>query len=130
MMSPPSTAPSGRLSTVIKKEKTTIAETRVLSTAPCWLAAVLALRTRLTVSAVEATAEFGPGRPPGAAERSDTQGVVGVGAQVQRQVAAGVGSQPALMSVQPAAIQDHQLKLPAGGVHTRQSTRRMKCNCL
>lgn len=75
------------------------------------------------MSAVEAAAEFSPGRPPGAAERSHTQRVVGVGAQVQRQVAAGVGGQPALGSVQPAAIQDHQLKLPAGGAHTHQSTR-------
>lgn len=82
------------------------------------------------MSAVEAAAEFGPGRTPGAAERSDTQHVVGVGAQVQRQVAAGVGSQPALRSVQPAAVQDHQLKLPAGGAHTHQSTRRTKRNCV
>lgn len=72
----------------------------------------------LTVSAVERWAEFGPGRQSGPAPRSDLEVVVGVGAQVQGQVAVSVRGLLALRSIHPAAVQDHQLKLPERDAHT------------
>lgn len=68
----------------------------------------------LTVSPIEGWGEFGPGGDLRPALRSDVEVVVGVGAEVKGQVTVSLGNLLALMSVHPAVLQNHQLKIPEG----------------
>lgn len=81
---------------------------------PCWKSWSLIVSTvfALTVSTIERRAGSGPRRRLRPATGSDSEVVVRVGAQVKGQVTAGLRCQLTVKGIDPAVVQNHQLKLP------------------